>query len=143
MNDTRMVSHEGMVVNANGNANCVQVKIISTSACAGCHARGACSAADKQEKIIIATPLEPLKQGDTVIIKMEEKMGWIALFYGFFLPFLILAAILFTLPALGFSETVAGLSAIACLVPYYLLLHTFRKKIEKDFVFTAEKINMI
>lgn len=143
MTDTRRVSHEGIVIGTDDNANCVQVKIVSISACAGCHARGACTAADTQEKIIDATPSEPLKQGDTVIVKMEEKLGWIALFYGFFLPFVILAAILFTLPVLGFSETIAGLSAIGSLIPYYLLLYTFRKKIEKKFVFTAEKIDTI
>lgn len=143
MTEIRMVSHEGIVIGIDDSANCVQVKIVSISACAGCHAQGACTAADKQEKIIDATPTELLKQGDTVIVKMEEKLGWIALFYGFFLPFVILAAILFTLPALGSSETIAGLSAVACLVPYYLLLYTFRKKIEKKFVFTAEKIDTI
>ncbi len=141
MKDTRLVSHEGIVVNAKGNR--IQVKIISTSACGGCHARGACTASDKQERIISATPLGFLKEGDTAIVKMEEKMGWIALFYGFFLPFLILVAILFTLPALGFSETFAGLMAVGSLVPYYVVLYIFKKKIEKDFVFTAEKINTI
>jgi len=138
MKDTRMVSHEGIVITANGNSNCVQVKIISTSACAACHAKETCMAADMKEKIIDATPLEPLKPGDAVIIKMEEKLGRIALFYGFFLPFVILATILFSLPALGFSENVAGLTAIGSLAPYYLALYICRKKIGKNFVFTAE-----
>jgi len=133
-----MVSHEGIVITANGNSNCVQVKIISTSACAACHAKETCMAADMKEKIIDATPLEPLKPGDAVIIKMEEKLGRIALFYGFILPFVILATILFSLPALGFSENVAGLTAIGSLAPYYLALYICRKKLGKNFVFTAE-----
>lgn len=139
MTDINVISHEGIVISVG--AKRVQVKIISMSACATCHARKCCMAADMSEKMIDAIPLEPLKQGDSVIIKMKEKLGWIALFYGYILPFLILAAIIFTLPALGFSENIAGLSAIGSLVPYYLVLYFFRKKIEKAFVFTAEKVN--
>ncbi|HLP44524.1 MAG TPA: SoxR reducing system RseC family protein [Candidatus Kapabacteria bacterium] len=143
MSNTHMVSHEGIVVNANGNANCVQVKIISLPACAGCQARKTCMAANMKEKIIDATPLEPLKPGDTVLVKMKEKLGWIALFYAFFLPLLILVGLLFTLPSLGFSETLAGLAALGSLAPYYVVIYVFRKKIEKVFVFTAEKIKEI
>lgn len=141
MKDIHVISHEGTVVHVG--AKHVQVKIISVSACATCHAKKSCLAADMSEKIIDAIPLEPLKQGDSVIIKMKEKLGWIALFYGYILPLIILAAVLFTLPALGFSENIAGLMAIGSLVPYYLVLYMSRKKMEKVFVFTAEKINTI
>jgi sigma-E factor negative regulatory protein RseC len=139
MNNTRVITHEGVVVNANGTH--VQVKIISLSACVGCHAKESCIAADMKEKIIDAIPLEPLNPCDPVIVKMAERVGWIAVFYGFFLPFLVLAVLLFSLPSLGFSETMAGLIAIASLIPYYIALYIFRKKFEKKIFFTAEKIN--
>ncbi|MCU0288304.1 MAG: SoxR reducing system RseC family protein [Acidobacteria bacterium] len=136
--DIHMVSHEGIVVSIDGNH--VQVKIMSMTACDGCRARNTCMAAHGKEKIIDAITLEPLKKDDAVLVKMEEKLGWIALFYAFFLPLFILLALLFSLPALGFSETLAGIIALGSLMPYYLVLYLFRKKIEKKFVFTAEKI---
>lgn len=137
MNDTRMVCHDGTVI-ARKDAH-VQVKIIALSACAGCHAKGMCSAADMQEKIIDAVAIETLQVGDTVTIIMEEKLGRLAVLYGFVLPFVLLIAVLFGLYLSGRKETEAALWAIGSLVPYYLLLYVFREKIEKDFVFKAEK----
>jgi sigma-E factor negative regulatory protein RseC len=68
-------------------------------------------------------------------------MGWKAIFYGFFLPLVVMVAVLFVSYALGSSEIQAALYGIGSLIPYYLLLYVFRKKIEKDFVFKAEKKN--
>lgn len=141
MNDPGIVSHDGTVIAINGSH--VRVKIVSQSACADCHAKGFCTAADMHEKIIDAVARDTMKKGDIVTIKMEEKLGWLALFYGFLLPFIVLAAVLFLFYALGSSETRAALFALASLVPYYLGLYVFRKKIEKDFIFIAEKKNKI
>jgi sigma-E factor negative regulatory protein RseC len=137
----RLVYHDGTVVSFEGEK--IRVKIISKSACADCHAKGACSAADMEEKYIdtIRPPMtqETFKEGDLVTVIMEQKLGRIALFYGFVLPFLVMVLVLFTLSGLGHSETKAGLLALSSLVPYYLLLFLFRKKVEKDFVFTLKK----
>lgn len=137
MTDNRMVCHDGKVVKAEGNK--VKVKIISQSACAQCHAKGICSAADMEEKIIEAVSSEPLQKGDIVTVIMEEKLGWIAVFYGFLLPFILMVSVLFVAYALGSSEPKAALLGIGSLLPYYLVLYTLRKKIEKDFIFKAEK----
>ncbi|MCP4218121.1 MAG: SoxR reducing system RseC family protein [bacterium] len=139
METNRMVHHDGTVIECR--ENMVKVKIISLSACAECHAKSMCNAADMQEKIIDAFALEPLKEGDEVTLQMEEKLGWIALFYGFILPFIVLVCVLFTTHLLGGSEIQSGLLGLGSLVPYYLGLYVFRKKIEKDFVFKAEKKN--
>ncbi len=139
MADRRTVHHDGTVVSVNGDR--VQVEIISKSACADCHAKHMCTAADMQEKIIDAIAAEPLTKGDVVSVKMEEKLGWIALFYGFVLPFIVMVTVLFTLNGLGYPETRAALFSLAALVPYYSVLYFFRKKFEKEFVFRAEKKN--
>lgn len=138
MNDARMVCHDGTVISRKDNH--VQVKITARSACAGCHAKGVCGAADMQEKIIDAVSMGPLFPGDTVTIKMHEKLGRLALVYGFILPFIVMVGVLFILHLSGSSETKAALIAVGSLVPYYLLLYLFRKRIEKEFVFFAEKM---
>ncbi len=138
MSDTRMVCHDGTVISQKDNH--VQVKITARSACAGCHAKNVCGSADMQEKVIHAVSRVPLAPGDTVTIKMEEKLGWLALFYGFILPFIVMAGVLFLLYLSTGDETKAGLFAIGSLVPYYLVLYVFRKKVEKDFVFFAEEM---
>jgi sigma-E factor negative regulatory protein RseC len=104
-----------------------------------------CTALEMAEKIINAVPVsrDPLQIGDTVVLMMEEKLGWKAIFYGFFLPFIVMVTVLFFSSALGSGETKAALYGIGSLIPYYLLLYVFREKIEKDFVFKAEKKNTL
>jgi sigma-E factor negative regulatory protein RseC len=145
MADSRLVCHEGKVVGIGTKDGSVQVKIISRSACAQCHARGMCAALEMEEKIIDTVPVsrDPLKIGDIVVVIMEEKLGWKAIFYGFFLPFIVMVTSLFVSYALGSSEIKAALYGIGSLIPYYLLLYVFREKIEKDFIFKAEKKNAL
>lgn len=131
------ISHEGIVVGAAGNK--VLVKINSLSACGQCHARGVCGAADMKEKIIEAAARKPLQKGDLVTIIMAERLGWLALFYGIVLPFIVMVSVLFAARGLGGSETAAALLGIGGLLPYYMGLYALRKKIEKDFIFKAEK----
>ena len=70
---------------------------------------------------------------------MEERLGLKALFYTFFLPFVVMIFVLFVIITLGGSDIIAALFAILSLFPYYTLLHMSKQKIEKDFIFTAEK----
>jgi len=139
MTDNRMLCHDGIVADIRDRH--VRVKIVSQSACARCHARGVCSAADMGEKIIDAVSVShrSLQKGDAVTVFMEEKMGRRAVFYGFFLPFVVMIAVLFVSYALGSGEVKAAFLGIGSLLPYYLLLYVFRDKIEKDFLFTVEK----
>jgi sigma-E factor negative regulatory protein RseC len=145
MADSQSICSEGKVVGFGTKDGSVQVKILSRSACAQCHARGMCTALEMAEKIINAVPVsrDPLQIGDTVVLMMEEKLGWKAIFYGFFLPFIVMVTVLFFSSALGSGETKAALYGIGSLIPYYLLLYVFREKIEKDFVFKAEKKNTL
>jgi sigma-E factor negative regulatory protein RseC len=145
MADSQSICSEGKVVGFGTKDGSVQVKILSRSACAQCHARGMCTALEMAEKIINAVPVsrDPLQIGDTVVVMMEEKLGWKAIFYGFFLPFIVMVTVLFFSYALGSGETKAALYGIGSLIPYYLLIYVFREKIEKDFVFKVEKKNTL
>jgi len=133
------ISHDGEVVAVHGNH--IQVKIITQSACADCHARSACIAADFEEKIIDAvnpnaTTLQP---GDPVTVTMEIKMAWLAVFYGFVLPLIVLVIFFFTTFAFTQNETLAALTALCSLVPYYFLLYRFRQLVERKFHFWVHK----
>lgn len=143
MSHHRMVYHDGNVVGVSGNH--VRVKIISKSACADCHAKSVCNASDMDEKLIdaIADPGQSFETGDTVSLVMEEKLGWVAIFYAFGLPFIVMVTVLILFSALGYSETIAALAGLASLLPYYLLLYLFRKKVEKDFLFRVERKHAI
>jgi len=141
MKDSPLVCQEGRVVGfKNGK---IQVKILASSACAKCHARGLCTSLEMQEKIIDALPSSdsPINIGDTVQVIMEEKLGLKAVFYGFLLPLILLLGVLFISYNLGSGEIGSAFWAIGSMIPYYLLLYVFRRKIEKDFIFKIEVPN--
>ncbi|HDP74559.1 MAG TPA: hypothetical protein ENN49_01565 [Bacteroidales bacterium] len=119
----------------------IRVTIISQSACASCHAKGACTAADVAEKqVVVSKPYHSYTVGETVKVTLQQSLGFKALFLGYILPLIVLVVSLFVFNAMGLSEPVSGLIALAVLVPYYLLLYLFRKRIEKQFHFDIEKL---
>lgn len=133
-NDTE-IRHDGQVVKKAGDK--YVVKITSRAACSDCLAKNFCSAVDLTEKYIETVSGQDLEIGDEVTVIMEEKLGLKAIFYSFFLPFLVMTLVLLVLLTAGVSETISALTAIGSLLPYYLLLYFFRDTIGKDFVFRA------
>ena len=133
-----MICQQGTVVSVNEKS--VSVKIIPTSSCTKCHAKGICGSPQMQEKIINAISTRSLHAGDSVVVKIEKRTGRLAIFYGFFLPFIFMIAVLFISFAFGATETMAAILALIILFPYYICLYLFRKRIEKEFIIFAEKL---
>ena len=136
MANTR-VSHEGTVINVTDGQ--VAVKIEVKSACSACHARSMCSVSELSEKVIEALPAESLSVGDSVVVEMEEKFGLKAVFYVFFIPFVLMASTLFV-SANFVSEALAALFSLLVLAPYALILMLLKPYFAKRFVFVCRKI---
>ena len=136
MADTR-VSHEGTVINVSDGK--VAVKIEVKSACSACHARSMCSVSELSEKVIEALPAESVSVGDSVVVEMEEKFGLKAVFYVFFIPFVLMASTLFV-SANFVSEAFAALFSLLVLAPYALLLMLLKPYFAKQFVFVCRKL---
>ena len=131
------VSHEGTVINvADGK---VSVKIEVKSACSACHAKSMCSVSELSEKVIEALPAESVSVGDSVVVEMEEKFGLKAVFYVFFIPFVLMASTLFV-SANFVSEALAALFSLLVLAPYAMLLMLLKPYFAKQFVFVCRKI---
>ena len=140
MQSSKSVEHKGTVESISDGM--VKVNILSLSACASCHARGACSVADMQEKIIdIRTPETNFSIGETVNVAMQQSLGFKALFLGYVLPFILVMIILFSCAAAGFSEGKSGLLSLAVLPPYYLVLYMLKDKLRKTFSFRIQKLD--
>ncbi|TKG95863.1 hypothetical protein EYV94_06115 [Puteibacter caeruleilacunae] len=139
MDSSKEVSHTGSVVKIEGRT--VFVKIVNVSACASCHAKGACSAADTSEKIIEVSNVEQnVEIGQKVKLSCKETQGMKAILFGYIIPFFILLTVLIILTVMEQSEQTAGLGALLSLVPYYVGLFLFREKIKKSFSFRIEEI---
>jgi len=115
------------------------VQTISVSACASCHAKGACQSSDMSPKMIeIDRSKAPsVRPGEQVKVVMQESLGLSAVFIGYIVPLLLLLITLGILSLIA-TEAVAGLTAIVLLVPYYLILYFFRHRLKKKFSFTIE-----
>ena len=118
-------------------------EIVIQSACAACHAKGACGVSErKQEKLKIDLPNpEIFTVGEVVSIEMKQTLGMKAVVIAYLFPFIVLALGLFVTYALTKQELVSvgvsfGLTAI-----YYFIISKLKDKFEKEFVFTVKKID--
>lgn len=133
------ITHKGVIRKLSENK--IIVSIISESACASCHAQGACSASDMKDKEIEITRFEGDYQlGQAVTIVGKTSQGFKALFLGYLLPFILVITTLITTTTLSISETKSGLLSLAVLIPYYGALYVFRNKIKKSFEFEIKPL---
>jgi sigma-E factor negative regulatory protein RseC len=133
-----MIEHEGIIDHIDGDV--AHVKIDSASACASCHAKGACGTADQEEKFL-DVPLHgaTYRQGDPVFVQIAQNLGFRAVALGYVYPFLILMAVLVGLLSAGMEELRAGGFALLSIIPYYLVLYMFRDHLSKSFTFSIKK----
>ncbi|HNW57247.1 MAG TPA: SoxR reducing system RseC family protein [Bacteroidales bacterium] len=134
--DSETINHDGIVLKADDKS--VTVSITSLSACAGCHAEGVCGLSGKEEKIINVSGKYNVKPGDRVSVMMQQSMGHTALLLGYILPLFLVVIFLVCLVSLKASELVAGIASVALLIPYYIILYFFRKRINRKFTFTLK-----
>lgn len=134
--------HEGIIDSVSETV--VKVKVLQLSACSGCHAKGVCSSVDQKERIIDVLPDgNSYKLGERVSLCGKRSWGLKAVFWAFFLPFLLMISSLILLTSLQTSELISGFFSLAILIPYYIILSLFKNQLKKNFSFTIEKINNI
>ena len=133
------IRHEGLVLSAQGEQ--VQVQVVQTSACAACHAKSMCMAAESQEKILTATALDPnLQAGDRVEVYVMERLGWKAVLLAYILPFVVLMSVVGILGRFLSNEILTGTIALIAVAVYYLILSLFKQRLHKQFTFYAKRL---
>ena len=132
------ISHSGIVDSIVG--DCVKVRILQTSACAACKVASHCNAAEAKEKVVdvVCANSAEYSEGQQVVVSASADVARRALLLGFGLPFLVLVAVLLLVLRLSGSEGLAALSALASLVPYYLLIWLSRRRIQQHISFQIE-----
>ncbi|MBN2813547.1 MAG: SoxR reducing system RseC family protein [Bacteroidales bacterium] len=132
------IMQKGTVENVKDNL--VKVRIQRDTVCGHCHARGFCEMGSQHDTLIESSDFtDGLKTGDYVEVKMEQRQGNMAVMLAYLGPFVLLMTLLLIMEAAGAREWVAGLVAITSLVPYFLFLYFFRKKIKRTFSFSVRK----
>ena len=132
------ISHSGIIESVG--AGCVKVRILQTSACAACKVAAHCNASESKVKIVdvFCDDAASYQVGQEVMVSASKQVANKALLLGFGVPFLLLILVLIVTLKLSGNEGVAALSALASLVPYYLLLWCFRGSVRQQLAFTLE-----
>jgi len=134
----QQIEHTGIVQHIEGNK--AQILIVQQSACSACHAKSACTMSDQQEKVVeVLVDDHSIHEGDEVIVYGSSSIGLQAVLIAFVLPLLLVFLLLFILTFFMKNEAVAGLIALSVLIPYYLILSLFNKKLKSKFEFHIKK----
>jgi len=135
------ISHSGIVQKIN--EDIVEVMIVSESACSACKSKKVCSISEMKEKIIsVKSDHQIFKIGDKVNVMMEEKIGTYAILFAYVIPFVIMISILIFGYYDKMSEPMMGISVIAFLVLYYLIIYLLRAQFDRKIIFKLEKQNI-
>ena len=119
------------------------VRIVQTSACAACSAKGHCASADTKEKMIdvISNDASSYQPGDRVIVFGELSMGMMAVLLAFIIPFCVLIISLFTFMAIWNDELFSAICSLALLIPYYYIFWLNKTRMGKKFSFSIKPID--
>lgn len=140
MTATSDIRHVGFVKSVSDQS--IIVSILNQSGCASCHAKGACTTADLQEKDIEINHFSrKYSVGEMVTIVFKKSQGFSAVFWGYLMPFILIFITLIISSAFLSNELTAGLLSIAVLIPYYITLYFFRHLLKRYFKFELEENN--
>lgn len=144
------IKHSGVIDRVTG--DCVKVRIVQTTACAGCkiadhcHAdysptQGGGSTSEARVKLVDVYDPEAARRvnvGDQVVVSATSQVAGRALLLGFGLPFLLMVGTLVAALWLSYGEATAALASVLVLLPYYLLLWLLRDRISRRITFQLE-----
>ena len=134
-----IIKHRGIVDRVDGSH--VVVRIVQTSACSSCSAKGLCNASESKEKWIDVYEVNAsYRVGEEVVLIGTTSMGMRAVALAFGVPLLLLILALFvTMRVTDGDALVSSLVALLAVVPYYLVIYFMKDKLNKTFSFTIEK----
>ena len=134
-----IIKHRGIVEKIDGSH--VVVRIVQTSACSACSAKGLCNASESKEKQIDVYEVNPsYRIGEEVVLCGSTSMGMRAVFLAFGIPvFLLLVALFVTMRITDGDALLSAVVALLAVVPYYLVIYIMKDKLNKTFSFVIEK----
>ena len=134
-----IIKHRGIVEKVDGSH--IVVRIVQTSACSACSAKGLCNASESKEKQIDVYEANPSYQiGEEVMVCGTTSMGMRAVLLAFGVPLLILVLALgLSMKLTGEDALLSSVIALFSVVPYYIGIYFCKDKLNRTFSFTIEK----
>lgn len=140
MSEQSTICKEGIVRAVNGNT--VDVEIIVSSACAGCHAKSICIPSDHRQEIVTANVEgnHSFRVGERVNLVLRGNAGAKAVLIAYAIPFVVLLAAFIGCYLLSHNELVSVLVSLLFVLVYFLILKTQIHKINRNFTFYVTKM---
>lgn len=136
---TNDITHNGVVDRIEGNH--IYVRVMQSSACETCVAKGNCSTHESKEKLVdVVSPPDGFNVGDRVLVRASAAMGMKAVVLAYVIPLFIIVAMLVLVIWVGCSELVAVVAALSAVAVYYAVLYLRRGSISRKFSFTVEHL---
>ncbi len=131
--------HEGKIVKIE--TNNIVVEILVNEACQQCDGKKSCMIFNEKRRLIdiACNNVADYQLGEIVNVKMATSIGFIAVFYAYLLPVIVLIATFVIGHFFIKNEIIVILISFLIVSLYYYLLYLLRKKIEKKIVFTIQK----
>lgn len=131
------IEHAGIVAKITDKS--LYINMLVSSACGTCEAKGACLVSESEIKQVeIPATHRNLKEGDEVVVRMDQSQGILAMFLGYVLPFILMIIVLIISLQVSNNEAVSGLLSLGILIPYYLILYMGRHRLKQKFTFTLK-----
>ena len=134
-----IIKHRGVVEKIDGSH--IVVRIVQTSACSACSAKGLCNASESKEKQIDVYESNPsYRIGEEVVLCGSTSMGMRAVLLAFGIPVLLLLFALFaTMRITDGDALLSAIVAMLAIIPYYFVIYLMKDKMNKIFSFVIEK----
>ena len=138
---TDIIKHRGIVEKVDGSH--IVVRIVQTSACAACSAKGLCNASESKEKQIDVYEANPsYRIGEEVMVCGTTSMGMRAVLLAFGIPLIVLVFSLgLSMKLTGEDALLSAGIALLSVIPYYICIYFFKEKLNRTFSFTIERNN--
>jgi len=124
MDTSDQIAHQGIVTNRYGDKAVIQ--LMQAGSCHSCHMKDFCGV-DDDERSRFEVSDSNLEIGDHVNVEISPASGFLATFWAYIFPFILMFVVIAGGSVMGLSEAILGTVALLLLVPYYLLLSAFRK----------------
>ena len=133
------IIHSGVIKSIG--VDCLYVEIMQTSACADCRVAGNCHASEAKVKVVdvYCRDVARYHVGERVVVSTTSQIGLMAMLYAYLFPLIVLMTTLILVRICTRSDGWAALSALAILIPYYIVLYLFRERIKEQVYFNIEQ----
>lgn len=132
------VRHAGIIEHIDGRR--ITVRVIAMSSCEACSVASHCGLSKAKERRVVVDDDHSgrRKVGDEVSVVAAPDVGRKAIALGFGLPLALMILVIFGAKAAAASDGVAALCGIGVLIPYYIVLHIWRKRLLSGLDFRIE-----